>query len=121
MVHRIQKSKPLAPAPTANEALLNEALGLAMEWGENWLMHIQARLGHLHPDLSSGELNEVNEICQAAMRFGHQTVNALARPKGTGGYPSLADFEVAFRARYPWANEANVSMLFSQSMYYAMK
>ena len=37
------------------DALLNEGLGLAMDWGENWLSPINVRLRKLHPYLSFDE------------------------------------------------------------------
>jgi hypothetical protein len=103
----------------SQEALLNEGLHLAMEWGEDWLAPIQKRLAARHPALSKDELDEVNAICQDAMRFGHGVVYDLFSKSGMETMPE--DFEPAMIARYPWVNSKNLSRLFSQGMYYALK
>lgn len=101
------------------DVLLNEGLAFAMEWGENWLKPIQERLGQIHPYLSPARLNEINKICQRAMRFGIDSVYAIAL-KGKKA-PQSEEFMVAFKTCYPWANAENVSTLFSQGMYYLWK
>lgn len=98
---------------------LNAGLALAMEWGENWLKPIQARLRLRYPQLSQAELDQFNSLCQEAMKFGHDTVYELAQEAGTK--TRVSDFESRFRTRYPWADARNVSHLYSQGMYYAWK
>ncbi len=90
-----------------------------MEWGEDWLQPIQERLSKRVPALSRDQLDEINNICQAAMRFGHDTVYALAEVSGKDTKKS--DFDSAMLARYPWVDSNNISRLFSQGMYYAWK
>ena len=60
-------------ATPTREALLNDGLELAMDWGENWLAPIQDRLHQRHPQLNPQQLDELNEACQDAMKFGHAT------------------------------------------------
>jgi hypothetical protein len=91
------------------EALLNDGLALAMDWGEDWLAPIQNRLARQHPRLSRGELDQLNAACQEAMRFAQETIHAMVRERGTN---VLAD---------PWATAENTARLFSQGMYYAWK
>lgn len=101
------------------DALLNEGLDLAMEWGKDWLKPIQTRLAKRHPELTQKELDELNVTCQAAMRFGHGVVYDLALASGKN--TKREDFEPVIKARYPWINHKNISHLFSQGMYYAWK
>jgi hypothetical protein len=111
-------SKSEVQSPS-QDTLLNEGLHLAMEWGEDWLKPIQKRLAALYPALSKGELDEINAICQEAMRFGHGVVCDITSKSGMETKPE--DFESAMIARYPWVNSKNLSRLFSQGMYYTMK
>ena len=114
---------PPAPATTtaaaARDAVLNQGLNLAMEWGSDWLQPIQERLAQRQPALSAAERDAINAICQAAMRFGHQTVYALAEAAGPNA--RREDFAAALHARYPWVDADNQARLFSQGMYYAWK
>ena len=119
MLSWLRRTKALAPETSSRDALLNEGLHLAMEWGADWLKPIQGRLGARHPDLSLEQLNEINSICQAAMKFGHDFVYDLALKSGKD--TKYESFEPAMKARYPWVNSKNASHLFSQGMYYAWK
>ena len=53
------------------------------------------------------------------MRYGHQTVYALAEANGNNA--RREDFDAAMRSRYPWVDAGNLARLFSQGMYYAWK
>lgn len=100
-------------------ALLNEGLGLAMDWGENWLAPIQERLLQRHPRLQRSELDELNATCQQAMSFGHHTVHAMVRDQGANvGHDVFAPLLLAM---HPWVSAENSARLFSQSLYYASK
>ena len=101
------------------EALLNEGLELAMDWGENWLAPVQERLHRKHPKLQRTELDEVNAACQQAMKLGHDTAYGLVRRKGKDA--TQDEFTQAVLASYPWVTAANAARLFNQSMYYAWK
>jgi hypothetical protein len=111
--------KTSEPAGSSRDTLLNKGLDLAMEGGENWLKPIQDRLALQHPELSQSELDEVNDICHAAMKFGHDCVYDLALKSGKN--TKREDFEPLMRVRSPWVDPKNLSHLFSQGMYYAWK
>ena len=56
-----------APSLQSGEAaLLNYALDLAQEWGENWLRPIQPRLRKAYPRLPDGELDRLNNVAKWA-------------------------------------------------------
>lgn len=115
----LRRALGAAAATSPRDALLNEGLKLAMEWGQDFLEPVQGRLGARHPDLSGDQLDELNATCQAAMKFGHDFVYGLAQK--SGGNTRYADFEPAMKARYPWVDAKNVGRLFNQGMYYAWK
>jgi len=107
-----------APKPT-REALLNDGLELAMDWGENWLAPIQERLHRRHPHLQVEELDELNAASQEAMKFGHETAYQLVRAKGKN--IDEGEFLQLVLVRYAWLSAENKGRLFRQSMYYAWK
>jgi hypothetical protein len=103
----------------SRDELLNEGLGLAMDWGDSWLSPIQARLHRLRPHLDARELEECNAACQSAMRLAFEAVHASIRE----GSATLAVETLApiVRARYEWVDEENLVRLLKQGTYYAAK
>ena len=101
------------------EALLNEGLALAMDWGDQWLAPIQERLRAQHRWLAPAELDELYAACQAAMRFGHETAYRLAADNGQQVDPVA--FTRSVRERFAWVDEANAERLLRQSVYYLWK
>lgn len=99
--------------------LRNEGLALAMEWGKDWLMPIQARLAARHPGLSAAALDELDAVCRSTMRFGHRLVAEFVSAYGPDA--PRAGFAAALRAQHPWVDGENVARLHSQGVYYAMK
>ena len=109
-----------SPKPASNrEALLNQGLRLAMEFGQNWLQPIQARLSLLHPELKPTELDRLNEICRSAMMHGHKVTYEQSAKLGKA--VSIQTVAPVVRAKYSWINEENMGRLFSQGMYHAYK
>ena len=106
-------------AKPSREALLNDGLELAMNWGENWLAPIQERLHQQHRHLRPEELDELNNVCQDAMKFGHEIGYELVRERGREAGPD--EFASRVLARYSWVSAENAARLFKQSMYYAWK
>ncbi len=118
--------------------ILNTGLKLAMEFGENWLQPIQDRLSKEYPELTRKELNEYNQICQHVMKFGHtlaveaKTGNRINNPIFEKDKKDQEKAELEFKKRrnefpskvrekYEWVDDENLSKLFSQGCYYAMK
>ena len=105
-----------------NPDILNEGLHLAMAWGEDWLKPIQPRLAKLHSELSIEELEQYNTVCQEAMFFGwEQAKQYTAIAMAEEHKRNLEMFSSQIRQRYPWTNDDNLSRLFSQGIYYALK
>ncbi len=101
------------------DALRNDALGLAMDWGEQWLAPVQGRLAEMYPQLPRTELDELDALAREAMQFAHQTILAFAA-RGDQGLTE-EDFSARFSAQYPWANAENVARMYRQGTYYAWK
>lgn len=104
-----------------DDAILNEGLALALEWGKDWLMPIQDRLGALHPELARGDLDRYERACRAAMTFGHKQVPSCWREAGREQSAAFALWRAAMLASYPWVSDQNLGGTFSQGMYYAWK
>ena len=105
--------------PYNKEDILNDGLHLAMAFGKDWLKPIQGRLAKKYPALSIDELNKYNNQCQEAMKFGHDTVYAMAEKQGKS--TNKEDFQSRYSVEYPWAKPKNIKALFNQGMYYAHK
>jgi len=119
MKKRRGKSQSPSIDVSLQDAILDDGLALAMEWGSNWLQPIQARLRQKYPKFSAAELDAYDSVCRAAMKFGHETVYSLAQKHGKN--PEYEDFARELRKRYAWASPNNLSQLFSQGMYYLWK
>ena len=111
-----------------NDELLNISLDLAMEWGENWLKPIHSRLKKLYPNLSLSERNSYNKIAQESMKFGHSLAKDYIKVYYNHPNKTIAvendlksNFESKMKIKYPWINDSNLSRVFSQGCYYAMK
>lgn len=102
-------------------SILNDGLELAMEFGEHWLEPVQERLGLLYPTLSATALNGYDERCREAMNAGHRVVAEVLAELGEFHEGAHALFAERLLARYSWVSTSNLSRLFSQGCYYAMK
>lgn len=103
-----------------DELLLNRALMMAQDWGDDWLEPIQERLGKEYPHLTQENLNRLNAVAQEAMKYGHELVYSMAEKQDRADI-SQSNWKTAFSARYPWVNAENLAKLFSTGMYYARK
>ena len=113
---RLRGSTRAAPTP---EALRNDALELAMDWGEDWLAPIHARLRQRHPQLSPEQLDALDATARQTMQLGQETAYRLVREHGREvSEPAFASIVLA---QQPWLRADNASRLFRQSMYYAWK
>ena len=97
-----------------DEKIANEALHLAMEWGEDFMKPTQPRLRKLHPRLTRKKLDEYDAVARAAMNFGHNYL--YDRPDS-----AFDTFAEEVRRQAPWASGENLSRLYTQGQYYAHK
>ena len=101
--------------------ILNAGLGLALEFGADWLRPIQSRLAREYPELTREELDAYEAACRSAMDFGHAEVRKSWRAAGGVQAEAARVFREVVLGRYAWIDEENVSRLFSQGSYYAWK
>ena len=103
----------------SEEALLNYALHLAQEWGDDWMKPIQERLATSYPDMSQRQLDLLNDLSQEAMHFCYGLARKLYEKTSGGGFAD--EWNSACLARYPWIDEKNLRQLYSTGRYYATK
>jgi len=103
----------------SEEAIMNFALDLAQEWGDDWLKPIQGRLSKAYPNFTRDELDKYNAIAQDAMQFGHDLVYSMVEQQGQ--YIDEAQWKIEYLSRYPWVDDKNLKHLFSTGNYYAWK
>lgn len=116
MISRLRQLRRPRASP---DALLNEGLELAMDWGSEWLSPINSRLLKLHPYLSAGELEELNSTCQGATQLARETIHRALKDSATT--PSVAVLSPAIHRRYPWVDQRNLERLLRHGVYYAAK
>lgn len=99
---------------TYSDDLLNTALELATEWGENFRKPIHDRIRGTYPDLTDPQIDELSVIVRRA----ESRIYALAEDRNSGTL-SEADTARIARAEFPWLNDSNISRLSNIGMYYA--
>ena len=97
-----------------SDDLLNAALELATEWGENFRQSIHGRIREMYPDLTDQQIDEITEIVRKA----EYRIYALSEERNSG---SLTDGDATRIAmeEFPWLNGSNLSRLSNIGMYYA--
>ena len=104
-----------SPAPANLDPLvLNEALDLALEWGEYFMKPTQPRLAKLHAGLSGAQLNAYDAAARVVMR----TAFAMLYDSPDADRQTL---ERAVHVDHPWVNAHNMARLHTQGVYFAHK
>jgi len=105
-----------------NKEILNEGLGLSMEFGENWLMDIDNRLHEKYPKLTETELKNCDQLCRKINKYAHSFFcnNHITDEKGIT-FIHFSKFEDFMKLKYNWIHNDNLSKLYSQGCYYALK
>lgn len=102
---------------TANESeILNKALELATEWGENFRKPIHDRIRVFYPELDDDEIDRLTKLAREAESF----IYALGEKECRGEIGEHDITAVAAR-EYPWINQQNASRLAGIAMYYARR
>ena len=105
-----------------SEEILNTALEMSMEFGENWLKPIHERLHKKYPDISSEDLDKLNSICKKVNQFANNYVyKGGSVINGEIEFVNFNQFKKDILLKYSWITENNLSHLYSQSCYYARK
>ncbi len=114
-------NKPLQQ-PKTNDAtgfsaeLLNLALELKTEWGENFQQPINERMLDKFPALTTDEIKELDKIAGEAESF----IYTLAEQELDG---KILESDIVSQARFkfPWINDNNLFRLKNIGMFYARK
>ena len=107
---------------TLSNNILNNGLELHLEFGENWLTDIDDRLSEKFPGLSKYDLRKCDNLCRKTAKIANSFVcNNPIKEKGKVKFIDSSDFKIYMLNQYDWINEKNLSHLYSQSCYYAMK
>ena len=105
-----------------SKEILNIALDMSMEFGENWLKPINDRLHKKYPEISSEDLEAINSICKEVNKFANDYVYKSGSVINKEiSFVDFKKFKVDILLKYIWISESNLSHLYSQSYYYAMK
>ncbi len=99
-----------------DDDLLNLALELATEWGENFHKPIHERVRAVHPDLTDAEIDELTAIASRA----ESRIYALAEDEMAG---SIGEYDIIPNAirEFPWLSPSNAGRLKNIGMYYARR
>lgn len=99
---------------TLDPSILNEALDLALEWGEFFLKPTQPRLTKRHPGLSDPELDAYDKAARAVMSAAFGVLYETPEME-------RAALSRSVHKDHPWVDANNMSRLYSQGQYYAHK
>ena len=110
-----QKTKTDDENPFSAE-LLNLALKLKTEWGENFKKPIDERILQKFPMLTNAEIKELDKIAGEADSF----ICDLAEQELDGKIHE-SDIISQTRLRFPWINDGNLFRLKNIGMFYARK
>lgn len=96
--------------------LLNHALRLVTEWGEDWHKPIHDRIRVDHPDLTDDDIDELTRIAREAESYIYKLGEDELRGEITESQiPTLA------REKFSWLDTSNTSRLTGIAMFYARK
>ena len=101
---------------TFSDELLNIALEIKTEWGENFRKPIDERILLKFPALTAAEINELDKIAGEAESF----IYHLAEQEIEGKILET-DIVVKTRLKFPWLYDSNLFRLKNIGMYYARK
>lgn len=96
--------------------ILNAALALSLEWGENFGKPIGARIRAQYPELTADDAAALGTWCAEVKKFAFDAVEEEF-PKIEAGSTGTATTQIS--AKYPQLDDENLSRLNSQGMYYA--
>ncbi|OWY23606.1 hypothetical protein C7N43_03680 [Sphingobacteriales bacterium UPWRP_1] len=104
------------PGSSITVAILNQALALSSEWGENFGKPIEARLQRLYPQLDSRLCN----VLQQYVKQAEYCIYEQAEQVVLHNLPETEARHIALK-KYPWINDHNLSRLLNIGFYYAIR
>lgn len=110
-----------APVPANNEMefsneVLNEAMELSIEWGENYRKPIYERLHKKYPEINAEQAEKIQKHCREAESY----IYTLGE-KELNGEISEVDIVPLAQRKYPWVKVKHWYRLKNIAMFYARK
>ena len=96
--------------------MLNVALDMSLEWGENWFQPINERIRTAYPELSADDAQTLDDWCVEAREFAYAEVEKWYALEVENKADKAME---TTRRKYPQINERNLSHLYGQGIYYA--
>lgn len=96
--------------------MMNHALELATEWGENFRKPIDERMLRIYPNLSADQIARLKKLADEAESY----ILRLADDELAGNI-SESDIVPMARERYPWVDESQLYRIKNIGMYWARK
>lgn len=96
--------------------ILNIAMNLSLEWGENWLIPVDERLRAIVPNISVEEAKRVDIFIRDAREDIFKVVEQHYLKEITE-----MQLKSIVKEKYPFLNDDNYKRLLGQGMYYAWK
>ena len=97
-----------------NADIQNAALRLSLEWGENFMAPIQARLRETFPELTPDQADELEKSSRQIQSFAFALYEELYFEKMT-----RAEVEAKIKVAHAFLDADNMARLYNQGMYYA--
>lgn len=101
---------------TFSDEILNAALELSTEWGENFRKPIAERLIARFPEIAPADVARIEQIVKEAEYF----IYSLGE-RELAGEISESDITRLAAERFPWLDPAHAARLKNIAMYYARR
>ncbi|MBP6004798.1 MAG: hypothetical protein KA746_15310 [Pyrinomonadaceae bacterium] len=111
-----QPNAPLGRSDIFSDKLLNTALELTTEWGENFCKPIHERIRRTYPTLTDAEIDELTKLSREAESY----IYRLAEQELAGSF-SEDQIVPEARRKFNWLSLDNASRLKNIGMFYARK
>jgi hypothetical protein len=97
--------------------ILNRTLEAVLQSSNDSAAFIRDFLSRKYPDLINEELAVYTRICRSVVRHGHDLLRSVPDAEQRG--KALPMWQGATLAQFPWIDDANLPLLFSNDAYHA--
>ena len=116
IVLKLKKHKPNRKKEPSEDDILNKAMDLCLEFGENWRKPVDVRLQKLYPDISQDKAKEIDVFIRKTRDEIHEMIEQFYLSK----MPN-EEMKKRMKDKFPFLNNKNLGHLHSQGIYYAWK
>jgi hypothetical protein len=104
---------------TMEPAICNAALKISLQWGPERKIPFATRLGEIHPNLTAAEAEALEKESHEIESAAWSSVVQHMKTNGMNDRLARAAWTKPLIARWPWLNQDNLSMLWTQGCYFA--